>query len=179
MKGGLALEGGVRTWNSGTLLPESVQLPPPDGKRKIRHRAQKSTSRTRFPNTCACVNRPCPCVGGAREGQESRTVPYGDLSLPQGLGSPGNIKYMGGRHVKVLPAPTSGFKMQGQFWLPPSALKERWVEVRELVEWALQTLVENPAGGRRDLAAEFFQLCCRFENVHNGKESSNKGGDKR
>lgn len=87
---------------------------------------------------------------------------------------------MGGRHVKVLPVPISGFKIQGQFWLPPSALKERWVEVGELLEWALQTLVENPAGGRRDLAAEFFQLCCRFENVHNkmGKIPAIKEGTK-
>lgn len=69
--------------------------------------------------------------------QESRTVPYGDLSLPQGLGSPSNIKYMGGKHVNILPAPTSGFKVQGQFWLPlQSALKERWVEVGELLEWS-------------------------------------------
>lgn len=72
---------------------------------------------------CVCVNRPCPRVGGAREGQESRTVPYGDLSLLQGLGPSSNIKYMGGRHVKVLPAPTCGFKMQGQFWLPYKCIK--------------------------------------------------------
>lgn len=73
-----------------------------------------------------------------------------------------------------------GSRCKASFGFLTSALKERWVEVGELLEWAPQTLVENPARGRRDLAAEFFQLCCRFENVHNkiGKVPAIKEGMK-
>lgn len=40
-------------------------------------------------------------------------------------------------------------------------------------------MVENCEAGQ-DLAAEFFQLCCRFENVHNkmGKIPAIKEGTK-
>ena len=41
------------------------------------------------------------------------------------------------------------------------------MESGELLEQAPQVLEENPAVGTRLLDAEFFQLCRRFENVHN------------
>lgn len=48
------------------------------------------------------------------------------------------------------------------------------MESGELLGQAPQVLVENPAVGTWVLDAEFFQLCCRFENVHNKMGKKNQ-----
>lgn len=69
------------------LYLRGVQLRPLDGtKENQAHSTEKHELNEVREHVCG--DRPCPCRGGACEELEARTVPHGDLSLPQGLGSP-------------------------------------------------------------------------------------------